>query len=628
MNRKLGFILSCLIFSGCASVKLRNGNTAYDRGDYYYAINYFEKALAHKENQEAEIKLADAYRQLNNNAKAEYWYARVVKFTDNLSYRLYYAEALMKSGKYEEAKKWFAKYLEISKADTRALLLSQSCDSVSKYLTDSTLYNISLIKLNKGTESNFAPAYYRNGIVFLSDRSYSGHDKFISTQTGRPYFDLFYAKKTENGNWIDPEPLRGDINGALNEGPTSFNKASNMAFVTRNSSSHGEVDVNNKDVNVLKIYKGRLEGTEWKIDGEMPFNNKEYSIGHPSLSADGQTMYFVSDMPWGYGGTDIYQSQFINGSWTAPKNLGAKINSMGNEMFPFILNDSTLYFASDGHGGMGGLDIFRVRYVNNETWEDPENLGYPVNSSMDDFALISDSSESSGYFTSNRFGSSDKIFSFAKNPAKLSVAGVVVDKATNKSLGNVEITFHADGLKDVIIKTDENGKYSTPLENGYSYSVNARLKTYYFNSLSVNTKAKRKSEVMNGNLSLEKINFNKPELHYEYEFEKGESKVAYPTTRELDKLAQRLVKNPTLKIEIGSHTDSRGDDKANLALTQKRADAIADYLVSKGVESKRLTAKGYGESVLLNSCINGVLCLEEDHKVNVRVEIKILGYIQ
>lgn len=619
----LTLALSCMW--SCTSVKLRTANTYYEEYAFADAIKNYEYVLSRKKNNDAILKLADSYRQVNNSQKAEQWYKEVIQLDESLPiHKLYYAEALMENGKYAEAKTWFTNYLKLVPTDEKAKRMVVSCDSIPAFFRDTTEYTINLLGLNQAGITSFSPAYYRSGITFLSDRSAPGKSKIKSEFTGKEFFDIFYAKKTEKGNWLEPELLRGSVNGIYNEGPAIFTKDYNTVYFTRNDYIGNTANKNKKDFNILKIYKGVFEGGEWNVGGEMPFNSNDYSCGDPALSNDGNTMYFVSDMPWGYGGTDIYIIKNENGRWGNPVNLGSLVNSSGNERFPFLENDSTLFFASDGNYGLGGLDVFMSTY-DGDKWTSAINLGYPINTPRDDFGFITDSTERSGYFSSNRVGGIDKIFAFTKNPPKLSVAGIITDKQSSNGISKAKIILTSSDGKDTVINTLADGKYYASVEQNKSYKIDVNKFGYYSTKSSLSTYGLRNSQKFTQDYQLEKINVGKSTINYKISFARYDSKISANCASALDSLVQWMKDNPSIKIELSCHTDSRGNDKDNLTLSQKRADEISNYLSLRGVAPRRIAAHGYGESRLLNGCVNGIMCLEEDHRVNNRTEIKITG---
>ncbi len=613
-----------VLLSGCVQVRLRTANENYDQFAYATAAKDYEYVLRNKIDNQAMINIADCYHQMGNAVKTEFWYRKIIKFQDaKPEWNLFLAEALMRNGKYSEAQIELGKYLELNKSDFRAQRMLHACSNLQQFEMDTTLYTINALRLNTPKQNYFSPAFYRSGIVFLSDKYYKGSNRTKSDWTGERYLDMFYAKKTDYGNWLDPEPIRGDVNGKFNEGPLVFSHDNNTMYFTRNNYMSNVIEKNKRNINVLKIYKSELVEGFWKIKGEMLFNSGEYSVGHPALSYDGTIMYFTSDMPWGYGGTDIYMVQYLGGNnWSQPTNLGAPINTEGNEMFPFLQNDSTLFFASDGLEGLGGLDIFESNKVN-DVWSQPINLGRPINSSMDDFSYIIDSASASGYFSSNRESVEDKIFSFEKNLPKLQIQISVVDQVGNTPIDKVYITVQQLGKNDTVVVTNASGKVRFKADGDKDYSLKCDNQNYYLINTSTTTKGKRFSETVNVDVAMKKIKVNSPAIWEGVAFNKKDWQLKLSSSKALSSLVTLLSENPRLQIEIGSYTDSRGKDPENLSLTQRRAELVMQYLIAQGIKADRLTAKGYGETKLLNHCINGLLCIEEEHEINNRIEITV-----
>ncbi|MDQ3052164.1 MAG: OmpA family protein [Bacteroidota bacterium] len=633
MNKLAGsylfIVLTAVVFSGCASFNYRVAENYYEQYAYSKAIPKYEKVLRKDFIPDAAARLAESYRKTGNSLKAEIWYKRLVKSPDvKIEHKLHLAEVLMENGKYAEARNWFEDYLLLNSTDKQVKRMIQACDSIHMFFEDTSMYTISLMTINNEDESNFSPAFFKNGIVFLSDRPAPGKVRERSDWTGKEYLDLFFTYPTGNDTWKEPALLSGNINGRYDEGPAVFTPDYNAIYFTRTDYSGKIVEKNIKDISVLKLYYGIFSGTQWMLSAPVSFNSTEYSVGHPALSKDGKTLYFVSDMPWGYGGTDIYASQLDrNGKWSEPENLGNAVNSEGDEMFPFISADSVLYFASDGHIGLGGLDMFSSSW-NGSRWTKPENLQYPMNSSKDDFGFIIDSTNTTGFFSTNRIKNTDKLFSFRKNPPVFSHRAYVYDKKTSKPLKSFTIGFsHADG-KNTTLATGTNGIAEMPIANKTEYDLLVKTPGYYSEKIKVSTVGKRKSEVLVDSLKLEKIELNKAVVWKSIQFNKKETELTPKITRALDSLYTILEMNPELQIEISSHTDSRGSFTDNYNISHKRSDEIAFYLINKGIRAPRLISTGYGEGKLLNYCRDGVLCLEEDHIVNNRVEIKVIDLMK
>lgn len=613
---------AAILFSGCKAFNLRVANNYYDEFAYSRAILKYEKVLRKEFDPEAASRLADSYLKTGNSFKAEIWYRRLSKsplitFED----RFNFSKVLMENGKYEEAKESLKEYLQLNPNDKEARKLSLVCDSVHLFYEDTTIYTISPLPINGEAESNFSPVFYRDGIVYVSDRPSPGKSKVRSPWTGKEYLDLFYTS-LDGDRWIEPQLLKGDINGLYDEGPASFSPDFSIIYFTRMDYTGKSVEKNQKDVSLLKLFSGTLTGNTWKLTGPLPFNNPEYSVGHPAVSPDGNTLYFVSDMPWGYGGTDIYRSSLVNGKWSEPKNLGANVNTEGNEMFPFISGDSVLYFSSNGHFGLGGLDVYSS-FWDGEKWSKAENLQYPVNSSKDDFGYIVDKSDKSGFFTSNREKNRDRIFGFSKNPPLFEYEAVVKDSKTSKAVSAYTLTVLGKNPERKVLAEVKGSVGRVKLTPNTDYTVELKAKGYYATTTRFSTIGKRKSMTIHDTLNVVKIELNKPVVLKNIRFNKKEEIITEETGKALDSLAVVMKQNPELEIEILSHTDSRGSFTDNLALSKRRADLIRDYLIKQGISIARLMPLGYGEGKLLNQCRDGIFCIEEDHVINNRIEIKV-----
>lgn len=613
-----------MLLSSCLSVHLRTANDYYAQYAYASAAEEYEYVLARKTDHEAVFNIAECYRQMGNHVKTEYWFKKAIRLNDDEPKWLFYlAEAQMKNGNYAEAKINLAQYLLFSQNDYRAQRMLHACDSIYLFYADTTLYTVAPLKINTPRENYFAPAFYKNGLVFLSDREDRGLSKTVSDGTGRRYLDLFYVKRTERGNWMELEPLRGDVNGKYNEGPAVFSNNFSTMYFTRNNYMSNRAEKNSRNVNVLKIYKADHDNGEWKVKGPMYFSSDEYSVGHPALNSTGTTMIFASDMPWGYGGSDLYFVRWEGGDqWSNPVNLGPLVNSEGNELFPFLMNDSVLYFASDGHMGMGGLDVFESRFEAG-AWTKPENLGYPVNTSADDFSFICDSSGINGFFSSSRNSSSDKLYSFVKHPPRLSLEVQLQDMQSKFPVGSAKVFVSREGKREQAYTTAANGKVTIDLQPGFIYKLRCDHSDFYAMNAEVSTVGRKISEVLTEEIPLRKVQVDRPFVWQGISFKKKDFQLKQTSAEALSRLAVLLKDNPRLEVEIGAFTDSRGADADNIRLTEQRADWVVNYLTSQGISSSRLKARGYGETKLLNKCVNGLLCIEEEHEVNNRIEITV-----
>lgn len=708
-----------LIASGCSRYYYEKAGIHYNNMAYSKAVVCYEKVADDMEFPQAKFMLADCYRLMNNKEKFEYWYRQVVQSPlSRDSNKLYFARILFDNGKYAEAKNLLKKYLKKVPEDARAITLLSTLDTMQIYFVDSSAYSIKLLDINSPAASSFGATYYKDGIIFSSEiqpgRKYKRCD-----WTGRPYLDLYYASISPGGALGMPEKLNGTINQDYHEGPATVNNKGNIMYFTSGLYAKKNKPGNNiNGVNIIRIYKAIKVSGEWTNIKEVPLlNNDLYSVGHPALSPDDKKLYFISDMEGGFGGTDIYVSKWKDGSWGVPENLGPLINSPGNEMFPFMADDGTLYFSSNGSGGMGGMDVFASAFSNN-SWSSPRNLGFPVNSFGDDIGFIINRQNKAGFFSSNRESPTgiDYLYSFEKPDPVFLVMGVVVDKDTrkplsgvpvelfspDKSLGNIvtdssgkfsfplvidsdysllaKNRFSADdsefstrnkkrsetfnvtlelnnpvfSLRGIVVEketgiplpgtnvqllasgrdntrleivTDESGNFALALEAGELYTAFASKENYFTRSMDISTQ-KTKSENIFVRFEIDRIMLNKPirvdNIHYDYNkwFIRSDAKP------ELEKLVKLMQDNPAIQIELSSHCDARGSDQHNMRLSQKRAEAAVDYIVSRGINIRRITAKGYGESKLLNKCSNNVPCSEEAHQFNRRTEFTVTGFDQ
>lgn len=622
-----GLFAASLLFSGCASYHVRQGNRLYNQLAYSQAVKEYEKALGKKSFPEAERKLADSYRLMNNWSKAEQAYAKVAQSSSVQPIdRLHYGQLLMRSGKYAQAQEQLDLYLAAVPGDETARRIRQSCDSISGWKTDSAKYTLEVSPLNSG-QVNFSPVYYKDGLVFVTDRSMKASPKTYAW-TSRPFLDLYYAKLDGSGKPGSPKAMQGAVNGIYHEGPVAFNANGDTAYVTRNNYVKKKVGKSNQDVVNLKIYQITRKDTSWSNMTELPFNSDDFSTGHPTLSRDGQSMIFVSDRPGGQGGADLWLSRKVNGTWSQPENLGPAINTAYNDVFPTLWKDSVLYYSSEGRHGLGGLDLYRADKAGSG-WNRAENVGYPLNTSFDDFGIAVNDSATAGFVSSNRGGNPeiDQIYAFTINDLRFTLEGIAVEKGSQEPLAGVtvELLNRKTGKKETAI-TGPDGRFMFKLDRETDYSVVGSKDGFFTNTEIVSTVGKVRSENMfvKLKLELEKIVINKPIVLENIYYDLDKWDIRPDAALELDKLVQTLKDNPGIRIELSSHTDSRADDKYNDVLSQKRAESAVQYLTSRGIDAGRMVAKGYGERKLVNGCSNDVKCTEEEHQANRRTEFKVI----
>jgi len=628
--KTFSFLILAVFLTGCASYHVRQGNRHYNEMAYSLAIKEYQKGLSKREFPQARIKLAESYRKINDIARAEETYAKAVTLPQAQPvHKLHYAQILMRNGKYEQAKPFLDQYITSVPNDTTAIMLRASCDSIQQWKADSIKYTVRGSNINTG-QSNFAPVLYKKGMVFVSDRNSKGK---TYEWTGRPFLEMYYAEGDPEKGYSVPISLNGDVNGKYHDGPATFSSKGDTIYFTRNNYLNKKPKQSTDKVVNLKIYSAVRPDTVWRNLTPFPFNSDEYSNGHPTLSSDGNTMYFVSDMPDGYGGTDIYVTKKVNGEWTKPENMGSQINSPYNELFPLIWKDSTLYFSSEGHYNFGGLDIFTSK-LSSTGWSSAENVGYPINSSHDDFGIAMNDSGTAGLFSSNRNTENttlDNIYSFTVNVIRFNLAGIAVEKFTQEPLEDVKVELtNLRTMEKELALTGPDGTFTFKLDPETEYSVVGSRDTYFTNTEKVSTIGKRQSENMfvKLKLELERIVVNKPIVLENIYYDLDKYDIRPDAAEGLDRLIAILNDNPGITIELSSHTDSRKDDQYNMVLSQRRAESAVNYIVTHGIASSRITAKGYGETQLVNRCSNGVECTEEEHQQNRRTEFKVTSMEQ
>jgi len=619
------FLISLVLFSGCADYHIRQGNRLYNSLAYTSAIPEYQKGLSKKQNALAQSRLAECYYKINDFANAEQSYATIVQSGNaTANEKLRYGQLLMRSGKYEQAKAQFDPYLASQPTDAAMRTMREGIDSVDHWKADSAKYTLELSKLNNGG-SNFSPVWYKDGVVFASDRN----GKKIYEWTGRPFLDLYYSKVESSGEVSAPVALAGEVNGLYHDGPAAFTSTGDTMYFTRDYYLKKKVHKSGDEVVNLKMCQAIRKDTSWSQISDFAFNDPGYSTGHPTLSSDGSTIYFCSDMPGGLGGTDIYMSKIENGSWGKPVNLGAGINTPLDEVFPSLWHDTVLFFSSYGHHNMGGLDVFKS--VNTGAgWSEARNMGYPLNTNYDDFGIAMNDTGTAGFISSNRSNNTtqDAIYSFTVNDLRFTLEGIAVDKITQEPLEGVlaELTNVSTGKKETST-TGPDGKFFFKLNPNTDYTVMGSKDGFFTNTEPVSTKGKNRSEniFVKLKLELERIVVNKPIVLENIYYDLDKWAIRADAAAGLDKLVGIMKDNPDIKIELSSHTDSRAEDKYNLTLSQRRAESAVKYLIDHGIASERMIAKGYGETRLINRCSNGVKCTEAEHQANRRTEFKVLS---
>lgn len=621
-------LLTLFILSGCSKIYIALGDKNMEQLQYVKAAKNYEKAVAKKPNNQAQKKLANTYRLMNDTKKGVDAYAKVITQPNAEPIdRLYYAQMLIANKKHSEAVTVLREYLKSAPGDKFAENMLKSCEAPEVFMKDSAKYTVTNAKIGNVTEF-YGPVQYKDGLVISASIDGKGKDKV--PQTGKSYYKLYFTKKDKNGSYTTPEKLNGNIiKNKLHTASATYSKDGSVVYYTSSNTDGLSKTELLENVIGLKINKDSIANGTYIKGSEFPYNSKSYSVGHPALTQDGKTMYFISDMPGGIGGTDVYETKWDGSKWAQPTNLGDKINSVGNEMYPFVDSLGNLYFSSNGHKSLGGLDIFKAS-KNGNAWATIENLNYPINSSKDDFGFMIYADNKTGFLSSNREGS-DKIYEFILQASKVNIGGKIVSKVDGKPIAKakIEITDKARNTTDTIYAA-EDGTYSYVLAPNTDFDITVSKEGYFSQSEDVST-VNQVGDITK-DFSLEELVEGKPVVIDEAN-DKGERPIFYDYDKSeirpdafepLNKLAKRLKDNPKITIELSSHTDCRGTDTYNQDLSFRRAKSAKNYLVSKGVKASRIKTKGYGESKPVNKCVDGVPCNDEEYQANRRTEFKVI----
>lgn len=612
--------------------------------NYTVAKPLFTKAYNKRNSIEAARGLAEIYRCTRDYVFAESWYAKVVGMPDHtVEDELHYAEVLMNNSKYAEAAIQLQNYLTKNIGNKKAQNMLYGCNDAQIWLTHPLKGSLQNMQALNSAYSDWGTSFYNGSFIFASDRPYDSlrHQPFFSNTnikreyygwTGNSYLHLYQGNGQDScSNRLLNKGINGDYHSA-SAAYTSDGKELYYAVTSLLKRPRSFLRKEQPYTLNIEIRKAEWDsvGHAWAQSVDFPYNKIfNYSVGDPWISDDGQRLYFTANCGENnIGGTDIYYSEKgIDGNWEQPKNIGPEINTEGNERTPFFDEAGNFYFASDGRPGMGGLDIYKATRSRNGGWI-VANMGCPVNSPQDDFAPFFNQPLTL-YFSSNRLHGkgNDDIYRFdiAKIPV-FNLEGTVRDKKTYEPLKDAVVTLLNKQTNTAFNTiTDVLGNFSFKLDSLTDYGLGT-VKTDYstVSGEELTTKGLRESETIKKDLYLDKIELNKPVRLENIYFDLDKWNIRQDAAIELDKLVKMLNDNPTWKIEMSSHTDSRADDNYNMKLSQHRAESTVKYLVDHGIEKDRLTAKGYGETRLVNKCSNGVPCSEEEHQLNRRTEFTIL----
>ena len=618
-------------------IKLASADKNYESFAFVDAIATYETVAQNCYKDEIMFqKLGNAYYFNSNLEKAAKWYAELFKMNKNQESEYYYryAQALKSIGDYKKADIMLEQFKNKSGNELRAKLFENHKNYLEEIKANSGRYTIVNAGINS-QYSDYGSSLLGNKLIFASARDTGNVSKRLFSWTNQTFTNLYSSDLKADGTLTGPKYFGNGINSKFHESTPVFTKDGKTMYFTRNNYLDGKTGKDNQKVTLLKLYKATLEGGLWNNVTELPFDSNQYSTAHPALSSDEKTLYFASDMPGSLGQSDLYKVSITVIGYGVPENLGPEINTEGRETFPFISEENELYFASDGRPGLGGLDIFQVSINDNNSFKDVQNIGAPVNSSQDDFAFMIDKSRK-GFFTSNRLGGQgfDDIYKFTefnKLQSERLLLGFVIDKETGLVLPNTKISLFDSKFK--FIKeclTDDKGKYTFEVEKGKSYYVRAEKQFYETKESNITIEYTNNT---NFPIVLEKnikpivvgtdlaITVNIPTIYFDLD----KFSIRDDAALELEKIVAIMKQYPNMKVDVRSHTDSRSTAKHNALLSAQRAKTTMNWLIKKGIETTRLTSKGFGESRLINNCSDGVECTEAQHQVNRRSEFIVIS---
>ena len=617
---------------------LKKADEKYEEYSFSPAIDIYKKVY------EKGYESPDLLKRLGNsyyyNAKyedaAEVYKILIDKYDTVVSadYLFRYAQSLKTLGKYDASEEVIAQFSKMVQDSGLERVID--ADYLSKIEENSGRYDIKQFPYNS-KYSDFAPAYYKEGLIFSSDRDTGNLARYRHTWNAKDFLDLYVTSSVDSTDG-EVKKVTGDVNTRFHESTSIVTKDGTTMFFTRNNFLDGKKYKDAKGTTRLKIYTATLsEEGEWEDITELPFNSDDYSVAHPMLSPDEKVLYFVSDMPGTLGESDIFKVQIVgDGTYGSPVNLGRTINTEARETFPFITEEDVLYFSSDGHPGLGGLDVFATKIAFDEYDQPIVNVGRPINTKYDDFSFIIDAGKK-GYFSSNRPEGvgEDDIYAFVEtDPISLeclqNVTGTVRDRISNEVLVGATVKIIDEENQEVSSTiTNDKGEYSLALDCNKGNFVRALMEGYvpseeylpksYGKPQIVDFYLER--DIVSGGFGDDLAKLLQLSTIY---FDLNKYNIRPDAEIEIQKVIAAMEKYPSLKIKVNSHTDSQGNDAYNLWLSKKRAESTIAYMIKKGIAADRLDSEGFGEEKLLNRCGNGVRCSKEEHQLNRRSEFIIL----
>lgn len=634
------YILLCLTIVNVFSFdsyaqqsKINAADKKYDSYAYIDAIKTYEK-VANKGYKSEDMfkKLGNAYYFNSDYDGAAKWYGELFAMNTGVEPEYYYryAQALKSTGEIDKANKLLDEFNAKNKTDNRAKLYEGDKNYLDQIKANSGRYNIENAGINS-KYSDYGTFIHDNKIYFASARDTGNFSQRKHKWTGE-YFTNLYIADVDS---VKVKKFKTDINTKFHEASPAFTKDGKTVYFTRNNYADGKKGKDEEKATLIKIYKATLENGKWTTITPLTFTSDNYSTAHPALSPDEKTLYFASDMPGTLGQSDLYRVKInSDGSFGTPENLGKGINTEGKETFPYVTDENEIYFSSDGHPGLGGLDVFAGKLLSDGTVSDIQNLGADINSPKDDFAYVIDTETRKGYFSSNKDGGqgSDDIYKFLETKKLRCIQelnGTITDSKTGAVLPGAKVSLYDNQVVLNSIVADASGNYNFPVDCGKTYNVRAEKEEYETKEVSITIgQVSGKTSLP---IALDKgtcrvtvgddlgVCFGIKMIYFDLD----KSNIRTEAAIDLEKILAVLNENPSMKLDIRSHTDSRATFKYNEALSDRRAKSTIQWLIKNGVDKSRLTGKGYGETQLVNKCADDVPCTEAEHQENRRSEFII-----
>ncbi|MFB9056577.1 OmpA family protein [Mariniflexile ostreae] len=614
----------------------KKADNLFNSFSFYKAAETYKTLISQDFNTDyATRKLADCYAFMRNPDSASVYYKKtVVQNNVPVEYLYHYAQSLRGIGEYEASRMWFENYkkkgglIDVQRFSNDAQFINAIYHTKQRYFLKEVLFN---------TEFSEFGAYNHYGdLYFTSTRDAGVAKKFKSGWDNQPFLDVYVIKKGSTHAIVDTKSkIKGKVNSVYHDGPITITKDGKTMYFSRNNFNKNTLKRDQHNIGNLKIYKASLIKDKWRKIKALRFNSEDYSTGHPALNHDGTKLYFTSDMPGGFGGTDIYYVPIRpDGTMGKPKNLGPIVNTKKNESFPFINKENVLFFSSDGHLGLGLLDVFAAVTDVDNTIVSTVNLGVPINSSKDDFSFFTNDDGATGYFASNRKGGvgSDDIYAFHRT-ALLKIESNVIDAKGDPIVGATGVLLNAEGHHIASLQSDKQGKFEIDIDRDEDYVIQIRKENYTKESKQITSKH---IEPTTTSIKIDMALSTHPKKHVPdaipleipvIQFEYNKFNINKNNALKLDRIVDLMIHNyPNIIIKIESHTDSRGSAKYNDILSKKRAQSTYKYFVSKGINTSRITEYvGYGKRKPLHVCNVTTNCTEAQHQLNRRTEVIVVN---